>query len=152
MKVHIMLPLLRLNFVALCVAIVLAACPKISLSESLEFTDLSNIRAVIREQLSAFEQGDARKAFETASMEVRTEYKSPDNFMHMIRHSYMPLLSIKQSRFQGILRNLNRPVQLLTFTEKKGDDWIVAFHMVKSKVGLWKIDNVVMGRIEGLLV
>ena len=121
-------------------------------SARVDEADVSDIRAVIESQLVAFGMGDAEKAFSAASSEVQTAYKSANNFMNMIRDLYSPLLNATEWRFQVLVSRANNPIQIINFTEPTGSDWIAAYKMVKGYQGFWKIDNVIMGKIEGKLI
>ena len=114
-------------------------------------SDVSEIRRVINSQLVALGQGDAEKAFSTASPEVQNNYRSANNFMYMIKTLYNPLLYIREWRFQDLLLRSNSPIQIINFTGRSGVDWIAAYKMVQLD-GVWKIDNVILGEIEGQLI
>ena len=111
----------------------------------------SDIRTVIEAQLNAFSLGDAEAAFNAVSFEVKTIYKTANSFMKMVLDNYTPLFFAKKWRFDQLFLVSEGSVQVLYVNDPMGNDWVAWYKMVKSQNGSWKIDNVSMALIEGVL-
>ena len=111
----------------------------------------SDIRTVIEAQLNAFSLGDAEAAFNAVSFEVKTIYKTANSFMNMVLNNYTPLFFAKKWRFDQLFLVSEGSVQVLYVNDPMGNDWVAWYKMVKGQNGTWKIDNVSMALIEGVL-
>ena len=111
----------------------------------------SDIQTVIEAQLKAFSLGDAEAAFKAVSFEVKTIYKTASSFMNMVLNNYTPLFFAKKWRFDQLFLVSEGSVQVLYVNDPMGNDWVAWYKMVKGQNGTWKIDNVSMALIEGVL-
>lgn len=111
----------------------------------------SDIQTVIEAQLNAFSLGDAEAAFNAVSFEVKTIYKTANSFMNMVLNNYTPLFFAKKWRFDQLFLVSEGSVQVLYVNDPMGNDWVALYKMVKGQNGSWKIDNVSMALIEGVL-
>ena len=112
----------------------------------------SDIQTVIETQLNAFSLGDAEAAFNAVSFEVKTIYKTANSFMNMVLNNYTPLFFAKKWRFDQLFLVSEGSVQVLYVNDPMGNDWVAWYKMVKGQTGSWKIDNVSMALIEGVLI
>ena len=62
--------------------------------------DAKAIQLVVRSQLKALEENDARKAFSLATPGVQSTIGSPDDFMRIIREDYPPVYRHRYERFR----------------------------------------------------
>ena len=111
----------------------------------------ADIRTVIEAQLNAFSLGDAEAAFNAVSLEVKKNYKTANSFMSMVLNNYTPLFFAKKWRFDQLISEDEGSVQVLYVNDPMGNDWVALYKMVKGQNGTWKIDNVNMALIKGLL-
>ena len=111
----------------------------------------ADIQTVIEAQLNAFSLGDAEAAFNAVSTEVKTIYKTANSFMNMVLNNYTPLFFAKKWRFDHLFLASEGSVQVLYVNDPMGNDWVALYKMVKGRNGTWKIDNVNMALIEGVL-
>lgn len=62
---------------------------------ALPASEWAAIRSVIDEQLAAFRQGDASRAFSFAAPGIQSRFGDPAAFMRMVRENYAPLLDAR---------------------------------------------------------
>ncbi|MEK9683909.1 MAG: DUF4864 domain-containing protein [Rhodospirillaceae bacterium] len=113
--------------------------------------DLSQIKTVIEAQLNAFSTRDADRAFAVVSPAVRVAYKNASTFMKMVEDRYTPLFYAKRWRFDEILSDNGQTTQIVYMSDPLGNDWLTLYQMVRGQDGAWRIDDVNMGLIEGIL-
>lgn len=83
MRLVVLLP--QLIGLLLCMAAAYAATPA---TAELSAADRREIRGVVERQLEAFQRDDEVTAFSYAAPRVRAHFRTPANFMQMVRDSY----------------------------------------------------------------
>jgi hypothetical protein len=79
-------------------------------------SDRTEIQSVIAAQLQAFQEDDAEAAFELASPGIRDMFRTPKNFLRMVRESYPPVYRPRSVIFEDLVTLqdlLTQPVLLL---------------------------------------
>src|SRR5258708_30818239 len=71
-------------------------------SAALDIGDRAAIRAVVEQQLAAFQRNDGRAAFGLASPTIQQQFRSSDNFMRMVRTGYQPVYRPREGQFGAI--------------------------------------------------
>ena len=64
--------------------------------------DRAAIRDVVEQQLAAFQRDDGRAAFGLASPTIQQQFRSPDNFMRMVRTGYLPVYRPREVQFGAL--------------------------------------------------
>ena len=101
--------------------------------------DWNRIRLVINAQLEAFRRDDANAAYSFAAPEIRSLFRTPKEFMHMVRTGYKAVYRPRSVRFLHHFMVAGRPVQPLEVVT--GDDHLIVAYYVMQRQhdGSWKI-------------
>ena len=121
------------RFVAVLCFAILAALPLRAQQDQ--------IRAVIDNQIAAFQIDDFETAFGFASPEIRQIFRTPETFGQMVRDGY-PMVYRPRSYAFTELRNLSGLYQ--QYLQIEGPDgfvYIAEYSMVETELG-WKISGV----------
>lgn len=101
--------------------------------------DWSSIQAVISSQLDAFKRDDAVTAFSFAAPSIQKQFRTPGEFMQMVRTGYGPVYGPRSVRFLDHFVLSGQPVQLLEIVTPD-DEVMVAFYIMERQPdGSWKI-------------
>jgi hypothetical protein len=79
-------------------------------------SDRAAIRHVIEQQLKAFQQDDAEKAFSFASPDIRSQFGTAEQFMAMVEASYPPVYRPRSVIFEALAwlnGTVTQPVMLM---------------------------------------
>src|ERR1700756_3001229 len=68
-------------------------------AERLSTADRGAIRAVVEDQLAAFQRDDGAAAFAFASPGIQAEFGTVENFMAMVRSGYQPVYRPREVAF-----------------------------------------------------
>lgn len=113
------------------------------------FSQLSSIdavaaKAVVQGQLSAFAKDDAELAFSFAAPNIKSVFKTPQNFVDMVIKSY-PVVHrpVKVSFMKPVAvgSDLLLPVQM---TDTSGKAWIANYTLQQQPDGKWLINGCVL--------
>lgn len=101
-------------------------------------TDRSAIRSVIENQIAAFNADDGKKAFSFASPKIQFMFRTPDNFMNMVRRGYPLIYRAAKVSFLTLAETDEGLIQKVLVTgrngslavaryrmEKRGDRWLI---------------------------
>src|SRR5277367_6208135 len=80
-------------------------------AEDLSAADRGAIRAVVEDQLAAFQRDDGMAAFALASPNIREQFGSVGNFMEMVRTGYQPVYRPREVVFGAVTVTDGRIVQ-----------------------------------------
>jgi len=107
--------------------------------------DWESIRAVIASQLDAFKRDDADAAFSFASPGIQKQFRTPSEFMQMVRTGYGAVYRPGAVRFLGPIVRSEHPIQPLEIVTP--DDLVViAFYIMERQPdGSWKIAGCALG-------
>jgi len=108
----------------------------------------SDIRAVISDQIAAFQADDFETAFGFASPMIRQMFRSPDNFGAMVRSGYPMVWWPADLRFSAFAERDGRKVQSVLVTDTAGTLHILDYEMIESEDG-WRINGVRLRRPGG---
>lgn len=101
--------------------------------------DWRAIRQVVEEQLKALKSGNGERAMNYASLPLRAQFRSPENFLRMVRAGYAPLLDAHHTQFlEGSIVEgaVLQPLQLVL----PDDSVLVAIYQLeKQDDGQWRI-------------
>jgi hypothetical protein len=97
------------------------------------------MRTVINAQLEAFRRDDANAAYSLAAPEIRSLFRTPGEFMRMVRTGYKAVYRPRSVRFLHHFMVAGQPVQPLEIMTAE-DQLIVAYYvMQRQRDGSWKI-------------
>ena len=100
------------------------------------------IRKVIESQLAAFRRDDGSTAFSFAAPEIQSQFKTPENFMRMVRQGYRVLYRPFQIHFKTARTDRGRIVQPLLATAEDGSAVLALYLMKRQPGGEWRIGGV----------
>jgi len=101
--------------------------------------DWNRIRLVIHAQLEAFRRDDARAAYSFAAPEIRSVFRTPGEFMRMVRTGYKAVYRPHSVRFLHHFMVAGQPVQPLEIVTDE-DQLIVAYYVMRrQRDGSWKV-------------
>jgi hypothetical protein len=108
-------------------------------NQALQERDWKKIRLVINAQLEAFRRDDAIAAYSFAAPEMRSLFRTPGEFMRMVRTGYKAVYRPRSVRFLHHFMVAGQPVQPLEIVTSE-DQLIVAYYvMQRQRDGSWKI-------------
>jgi hypothetical protein len=99
------------------------------------------IRAVISEQIAAFQADDFVTAFTFASPGIRRMFGTPDVFGTMVRQGYPMVWHPGSVRFAALAERDGRKIQRVLVTDAAGALYLLEYEMVPDADG-WRIDGV----------
>ncbi|MGJ3249018.1 MAG: DUF4864 domain-containing protein [Elainellaceae cyanobacterium] len=112
-------------------------------------TDRAVIRAVIEQQLEAFQADDANTAFSFASPGIQSQFGSPEQFMEMVKSSYLPVYRPRSVMFEGIITIEGRLAQRVIVMGADGNLMSAYYVMEKQPDAGWRINGCILMPLEG---
>lgn len=100
--------------------------------------------AVIDGQISAFARDDAAAAFAFASPDIQKMFRSPEQFMDMVRAGFQPVYRLRSYSFEDpvfVEGNHAQPVRVIA---ADGRGVIVLYRMERQEDGSWRIAGVTL--------
>jgi len=97
------------------------------------------ITQVIAQQRSALLAGDGGKAMAFATPALREQFRTPENFMRMVRSGYAPLLEARATTFLEGAVIEGTVVQPLRLILPDNTVLVAIYQMEKQPDGRWKI-------------
>lgn len=114
-------------------------------------TDLKAIEQVIRNQLSAFAEADARRAFALASRTSQRHFGTPERFLAMVHDDYQPLLHPRMLRFEEARPNPYKDgdvIQKVSMLDDSGLFIAAYFSMTRQQGRQWRVSGCMLGASE----
>ena len=102
-------------------------------------TDGEAIRAVIAAQLAAFRANNGSQAFLYAAPAIREQFKTVDNFIHMVKTAYAPVYQPRGVLFGTVSTMQGIPAQSVFFMGADGEVVQAVYLMEKLVSGDWRI-------------
>ncbi len=115
--------------------------PALAQDASVSDADQGAIRAVIEDQLAAFQRDDAIAAFAYASPDIQSRFATPEAFMRMVRTGYRPVYRPREVQFRDILTFEETPIQRVFVVGPNGEPVVALYVMQRQIDGTWKIDG-----------
>ena len=106
------------------------------------------IRAVISDQIAAFQADDLEAAFDFASPVIRRRFGTPGRFGAMVRQGYPMVWRPAKVSFLDLERRDGGPWQPVLLRGPAGALFIVDYQMVRVS-GAWKINAVHVRKASG---
>jgi len=102
------------------------------------------IRAVIQDQIAAFQRDDGPAAFAHAAPSIRKIYGSPEAFMQMVRQGYTAVYRPRSVEFQKAAFDDGRAMQQVLVVGPDGASYIALYEMERQPDRRWQIAGVVL--------
>jgi ketosteroid isomerase-like protein len=108
-------------------------------------SDQDQIKAVIEEQLNAFAVDDGATALTYAAPMVKQIFRTPEQFMAMVKKGYQPVYRNSARLFGDVFQDgLGRPAMRVVLTGADGKRYEAMYAMEKQADGTWKIAGCVI--------
>ena len=118
-------------------------------AQSQKMTDPMAIRAVIEQQLQAFQKDDADKAFSFASPEIQKQFGNAQNFMSMVKESYPAVYRPRSVMFEKLRMLKGNQTQTVLLLDPSGTLMKAIYIMQKQASGSWRINGCYVVTAEG---
>ena len=115
-------------------------------AEPLALHERAAVRAVIEDQLAAFANDDAERAFSHASPTIQETFVTARNFMDMVRISYPVVYRPASLRFQVPFSQEGAVWQVVAMRDAAGTDWTAVYTLLRQGDGAWRINGCVLQR------
>ena len=132
------------------IALAALACPVRSpaapppASETLVAAEWNAIKEVIGDQRTALMAGDADRAFSHAAPGIRAQFRTPENFLAMVRAAYDALLDTRYAEFlEGAVID-GKVIQPLRLIAPDNTVRVALYTMERQEDGRWKIAGCVL--------
>jgi uncharacterized protein DUF4864 len=119
----------------------LLALPALGAEPAVSDADRGAIRALIEDQLAAFQRDDAGAAFGFASPTIRGQFGTAENFIGMVRRGYAPVYRPREVAFGALVGMEGRIVQKVLLVGPDGQPVTALYIMEKQPDGTWRIDG-----------
>ncbi|MBD2100815.1 DUF4864 domain-containing protein [Leptolyngbya sp. FACHB-261] len=101
--------------------------------------DRAAIRSVIQGQLEAFGRDDSAAAFAFASPEIQDQFRTPGNFIRMVKTAYQPVYRPRSVLFEDLTLMQGFPTQQVLLLSAEGKLVMALYLMQKQINGGWRI-------------
>jgi ketosteroid isomerase-like protein len=125
-----------LRIVGLLVIIALSAAAPVKAQDT---ADAGAIRAVIEQQLAAFQRDDGAAAFGFAAPSIQEHFGTADNFMQMVRSGYQPVYRPREVAFGALTTVAGNLVQRVLLVGPDGVAVVALYTMERQADGGWKV-------------
>ena len=116
-------------------------------ADSLSPQDEADFRAIITDQISAFEADDAPRAYSRAAPMIRQIYPDADRFMGMVKQGYPSVYRPKSYSFgKAGFSASGRPIQRVTIVGPDGITYEAIYTMERQPDGTWQITGCALVR------
>lgn len=111
---------------------------------------VSAFESTINRQIEAFQSGDSETAFSFAAPSLQRLFRTPGNFIAMVKRGYMAVYSPQRYAFKGTETNpAGNPVQLVEVIDKQGRIWTARYTFEQQPAGSWRIAGVTLEKAPG---
>ncbi len=137
-----------MRILALCTVFLLVAAPL----RAQEADDSSAIRAVITQQLAAFNRDDGYAAWGYAAPNIQAKFQTVEVFMAMVRGAYASVYRSRAAEFGPLTGSGDHLLQEVTITGQDGLQVLARYAMARQDDGSWKIEGVTLEELPQLNV
>jgi hypothetical protein len=111
--------------------------------------DREAIQQVIRKQLEAFQRDDEVEAFSYAAPSIQAQFKTPADFMRMVRDRYEAVYRPRSTRFLEAFVLNGQVMQPLEVVAPDTSVLVAIYFMERQADGTWRISGCMLGTSEG---
>ena len=116
-------------------------------ADSLSPQDEADFRAIISDQIAAFQADDGARAYSHAAPTIRQIFPDPDRFMGMVKQGYPPVYRPKSYSFgKAGFSASGRPIQRVTIVGPDGLTYEAIYTMERQPDGTWQINGCALVR------
>jgi hypothetical protein len=101
--------------------------------------DSQAIREAIEQQIAAFQQDDAVRAFSQAAPGIQMQFGTAENFVRMVEAAYPQVYRPRSVMFEGLLEIEGLPSQQVMLLDETGQLIRATYVMQQQSQGDWKI-------------
>lgn len=112
----------------------------LSKAENILEQDLFETEIIIKNQLEAFINKDAEKAFSYAAPMIKLRFDNPDNFMNMVKNYYEPVYNPKQYYFINAKYFEGSVYHQLQIVSQSNLSYLATYSLIKDN-DEWKISG-----------
>jgi Domain of unknown function (DUF4864) len=135
-----------LRFATLFLAFGLSGAPALAEGD-LSPDDRGAIRTTIESQLTAFQRDDGIAAFAYAAPTIKEKFRTPDDFMAMVRTGYAPVYRPREVQFRDVITLEGSPTQKVLIVDQSGVAFLAYYIMQQQPDGRWLIAGCILRRI-----
>jgi ketosteroid isomerase-like protein len=137
-----------MNYIRMLVVLVMAlSATPVAMAAS----EQDQIKAVIESQLNAFAVDDGAQALTFAAPIVQQIFKTPEQFMAMVKKGYQPVYRNSARVFGAVIEDgLGRPSMRVVLTGADGKRYEALYAMEKQQDGSWKIAGCILLQVPAL--
>ncbi|MEG3844133.1 DUF4864 domain-containing protein [Microcoleus sp. herbarium14] len=103
--------------------------------------DRAFIRSAVEQQLQAFQKDDAAKAFAFASPGIQQQFRTAENFMHMVKIAYQAVYRPRSVLFESLATVEGIPAQPVLLLDSEGIPVRAIYIMEKQFDNSWLING-----------
>lgn len=129
-----------------CVILFLSSPVIGATAQDIAKSDANEVQRIITDQLSAFIENDAPRAYSHAAPPIKKMYPDPTYFMAMVERGYGPIYRSTTHDFGRNRVENGNIYQELILTGERGITWESIYTLSKQDDGNWKIISVQMRR------
>ncbi|MEG3990024.1 DUF4864 domain-containing protein [Microcoleus sp. S28C3] len=104
-------------------------------------SDRATIRSVVEQQLQAFQKDDAAEAFSFASPEIQQQFRTAENFMHMVKIAYEAVYRPRSVLLENLTTVEGIPAQPVLLLDLEGIPIRAIYLMEKQFDNSWRING-----------
>lgn len=118
---------------------------KLGLSE----VERTSIETAVRGQIRALATRNADEAFSFLTPVIQDYFADADSFVATLKRQLPPVMQARGFALAGLERSALDAVQHVTFTDRKGGEWLAQFTVERQSDGSWLIKSCQVERAEG---
>lgn len=111
---------------------------------SLADTPSDVFQKVIKLQLEALSRDDGTTAFRFASPDIQKTFRTPEQFMRMVRTRFKPVYRPRSYSFEAPVFVEGRPTQPVRLIGPNGQGFFALYEMERQEDGSWRIGGVTL--------
>ncbi|HZY20410.1 MAG TPA: DUF4864 domain-containing protein [Ramlibacter sp.] len=131
-------------FVLLAAALGALSIHMRAIAEPVSELEAAKVREVIVMQLTAFQDDDAERAFETATPEVREAIGNPRRFLSMVRGAYPMVYRPHSVSFHKPELEDGSVLQMVEIRDDDDKSWLALFALEQQPDQSWRISGCVV--------
>ncbi|USG61843.1 DUF4864 domain-containing protein [Sneathiella marina] len=131
-------------FSLVCVIVAVAAS-----ADEIANEDAAAFQEIITSQIKAFQVDNADAAFAFATPKLQEIFRSPENFISMVKQGYAPVYRPKSFEFGPAELKNGQPTQIVTIVGPKGTLWAALYTFEQQSNGNWRISGVYLVKRPG---
>jgi len=112
--------------------------------------DRAAIQSIIEQQIQAFRQNDADRAFRLASPTIRQQFETSQTFIEMVQASYDPLYRSRSVLFEDVGVVEGQLAQQMIVMGANGSLYRAYYLMQRQASADWRINGCYLTRIKEL--